>query len=434
MLLRSRGRPAGTRHFTGRFAGKGTINMTVISAEKNSSHHRPLRAAALDIGSNSCRILIAEAAVQEDSRTFSADKDSTDYSNSPESSEPADRPAHPEAADADGPDSPRRAAFWNPDSRETSAPADSGSREPEAARASGSHKKELKPVYYDLKTTRLAAGIEKSGRLNSESLEKTVAALKDFSRRLQQYQVSPYWMVGTSALREVSDAGRLKAEIKAETGLELKIITGQREAELIYRGASAVLTSSSSGGLVIDIGGGSTEIITKKSGRILPVSLRMGAVRFTERFISDPARPIPGSEITGLKEAAFALIRASRELSPLDKTHTSPVESPAVPGAVGVGGTITSLAAIRQEMASYNPEIIEGYYLSLEEVNFLIDLFASRSLEARQEITGLQPARADIITAGTIILSALLEYFRLSGIKVSEQDILYGILREELNL
>lgn len=433
--------------------------MPAISEEKNTCGYQPYRAAALDIGSNSCRILIAESAVQKSSQTFLTDNDSTDNSNPPNCSETGACPADQKSAANQLPDS---------------------------------QKVELKPVYHDLKTTRLAAGIEKNGRLNTESLERTVAALKNFSSRLQEYQVSCYRMVGTSALREVSDADRLKAEIKAETGLELKIITGQREAELIYRGASAVLDSSC-GGLVIDIGGGSTEIITKKSGRILPVSLRMGAVRFTERFITDPVRPIPGREITGIKEKALDLLRSSQqffslnkneslnlpkpqntllksgkfsenfnpgtalsELSCLsgerdnadrefgaapqesgavpDRSNNPPGESPAVSGAVGVGGTITSLAAVQQKMASYCPEIIEGYYLSLEEVNSLIELFASRSLQERQAVTGLQPARADIITAGTVILSVLLEYFQLSGIKVSEQGILYGILREELNL
>ncbi len=388
--------------------------MTAFSEEKKTSRNRPLRAAALDIGSNSCRILIAEVA-----DSFSQKTD----------------------------------------------------REAVALEASGTREVELRPIYYDLKTTRLAAGIEESGRLNLDSLDRTIAALKNFRNKLQEYQVSRCRMVGTSALREVSDAGRFAEKIVAETGLELKIISGQREAELVYRGASAGLENSA-GGLVIDIGGGSTEVITKKSGSILPVSLRMGAVRFTERFITDPARPITEKEISRIKEAASDLLESSSQLSTLKKPERSVLprngksslksgkpdevskpragskesfqvseepdttsgKSPAFPGAVGVGGTITSLAAVQQEMSTYRPELIEGYYLSREEVETLIKLFASRTLEERQEITGLQLARADIITAGTVILAALLKYFQLPGIRVSEQDILYGLLREELKI
>ncbi len=348
--------------------------MTAIFAEENNKSYLPFRAAALDIGSNSCRLLIAEAVA---------------------------------------------------DSRPT-----------------GSEKAKLKTLYYDLKTTRLASGIEKSGRLNSQSLERTVAALKDFSSRLQEYQVQRYRMVGTSALREVSDASRLKSAIKSETGLELEIITGQQEAELIYRGASAALDSST-GGLVIDIGGGSTEIITEESDRILPVSLKMGAVRFTERFISNPDLPISSGEIKKLKETALALLQSNQQLSSRNRAESAHLQKPdekasdeslTAPEAVGVGGTITNLAAVQQKMTSYRPEIIEGYNLAREEVDSLIELFASRSLKERQGITGLQPARADIITAGTVILSALLEHFQLPAIKVSEQDILSGLLREELNI
>ncbi len=394
--------------------------MTAISEEIKTSLDTPFRAAALDIGSNSCRILIAEVA------------------------EPVSRKAEREAA---------------------------------ALETFGNKKVELIPIYYDLKTTRLAAGIEENGRLNSDSLERTIAALKNFRNKLQKYQVSRYRMVGTSALREVSDASRLAAVIEAETGLELKIISGQREAELVYQGASAGFENFS-GGLVIDIGGGSTEIITKKSGSIFPVSLRMGAVRFTERYITDPARSITEKEITSIREATFDLLDSSSQLSALEKpassvlpkteksspkssqpeevskpdevskslagskksyqvpekSDTTSDKSSDSPGAVGVGGTITTLAAVQQEMSTYHPELIEGYYLSREEVETLIELFASRVLEERQAIIGLQPARADIITAGTVILSVLLKFFQLPGIRVSEQDILYGLVREELKL
>ncbi len=359
--------------------------MTAFSEEKKNSRNRPLRAAALDIGSNSCRILIAEVGDSLSRKTN------------------------------------RKAAVLE-------APGNRGEGK-------------LRPIYYDLKTTRLAAGIEESGRLNSASRERTIAALKNFKNKLQEYQVFRCRMVGTSALREVNNARRFAAEIKAETGLELKVISGQREAELVYRGASAGLDNSS-GALVIDIGGGSTEVITKKSGSIKPVSLKMGAVRFTERFITDPVHPITENEIASIKDAAFDLLKSSSQLSSLKKPGKSVLsgsgkpspKSSAFPGAVGVGGTITSLAAVQQEMSTYCSELIEGYYLGLKEVETLIELFASRTLEERQEIPGLQAARADIITAGTAILAALLQYFQLPGIRVSEKDILYGLLREELKL
>jgi len=262
----------------------------------------------------------------------------------------------------------------------------------------------------------LARGLEKNKMLEESSIKKTIAAIKYFKNKMIEYQVNSYRMVGTSALRDVENDNLLRDKIKQKTNLNLEIISGREEARLAYLGAN--IGRKTTPGAVIDIGGGSTEIIIREKDEIQLHSLQVGAVRLTERFIANPNREISPEEIKAIKEETI------HQAAGLDFDLSA---------VIGVGGTITTLAAIKNKMTTYKRELIEGTQLSLTEVNKQIERIAKRDIIARRETPGLPEKRADIIPAGAAILAALMENFAVSKITVSDQDILYGLLQEQIN-
>ncbi len=268
-------------------------------------------------------------------------------------------------------------------------------------------------------TTRLGEGVDQNHNLTNEAISRGIDALKDFDELIKKYEVVETKAVGTSALRDVRNSQEFLHKVENDFSFNLEVISGKKEAQYIYQGVKSDFKEKDF--LTIDIGGGSTEFIWQKNNSIIEESLNIGAVRLTERYISNPESILSNSEYKDIKEEIVKVINNS----PINNIKTSKI--------VGVGGTITTLGAMDLELIKYQSKKIHLYSLKKANVNKILDKLVTSKLKERKKLKGLNPERADIITAGTIILKIIMDEFDFSIITISERDILFGLINEVIN-
>jgi exopolyphosphatase/guanosine-5'-triphosphate,3'-diphosphate pyrophosphatase len=220
----------------------------------------------------------------------------------------------------------------------------------------------------------------------------------------------------TSAVRDADNGAQFTAQVRERYGLEARTVDGDEEAELTFLGATVGRAADRPQPLlVVDIGGGSTELVVGKDGDVsFHVSTQAGVVRQSERHLkSDPPAP---DEL----QALGSEVREVIERSVPDAVRRSVSE------AVGVAGTATSLASIDQELDPYDPNLVHGYVLELGTCELLLARLAAMPLSERREVVGLHPDRAPTIVAGVVILVGILRAFGLEQVEVSEHDLLWG--------
>lgn len=268
--------------------------------------------------------------------------------------------------------------------------------------------KQVQDVHRHRIVTRMGAGINEQGLIGPEALGRTAAALEEFHRLILSKKVADVAVMGTSAARRAGNREELAKLVTDLFGKDLRILTGREEAQLSYAGAVSALAELPPETLpaVVDIGGGSVEVCIKVKGQIQALSVEMGAVRCTEN-------PIPDEIMRKL------LLPVEQMLEQVQ---------PVVP--VGVGGTVTTLAAMDQKLAVYDSRRIHGYRLYRLKVDEMLQLLQSLPLAQRKELPGLEPARADIIVAGTRILLMMMEVLKADYLTVSEADLLHGAIME----
>ena len=267
------------------------------------------------------------------------------------------------------------------------------------------------------RVTRLGDGVDSSGRLADAAVARVFAALEEYSGLIERYGVQERPAVLTSAVRDAANGAEFTAEVSRRYGLDAKTIAGSEEAQLTFLGAlSGRDDDDGAPTLVIDVGGGSTELIVGSSREVRDFfSLQVGAVRQSERHLRhDPPTP---AELAALSGEVASLI--AHEVS-------EPVRR-GVARAIAVAGTATSCAAIDQALELYDPARVHGYRLELATLKLLFARLASLDLEQRRRVRGLHPDRAVTIVAGVSILIRVLEAFELDGFEASEHDILRGV-------
>jgi exopolyphosphatase / guanosine-5'-triphosphate,3'-diphosphate pyrophosphatase len=264
------------------------------------------------------------------------------------------------------------------------------------------------------RVTRLGRGVDLTGQLSAEAIEATCAAIADYAEICESAGVARVTTIATSAVRDAANGDAFVAELRERFELTARVLDGEEEARLTYLGATHERPPANRT-LVIDIGGGSTELIVGRGGEIaFEDSLQVGVVRHTERHISGD--PPTVAEL----EALAADVRGSIEASKEGR------EEAGAAAGIAVAGTPTSLAAVELELEPYDPERVHGHVLSLRSIQRLLSLFASRPLPERRAIPGLHEDRAPTIIAGVVILVEVMRAFDLERIRVSEHDILYG--------
>jgi exopolyphosphatase / guanosine-5'-triphosphate,3'-diphosphate pyrophosphatase len=273
-------------------------------------------------------------------------------------------------------------------------------------------------VERESRVTGLGRGVDTSGQLAADAIDDVCGAVGDYIRRYEELGAERVTAVATSAVRDAGNSGAFVAELRERFALDSRILSGREEAWLTYKGASFD-RAAAEGSLVVDIGGGSTELIVGAADQLgFFASLQAGTVRQTERHLSsDPAEP---GELEELASDVRGLVDA--ELSGRD--HVSAAHG------IAVAGTPTSLAAIDLQLDPYDAEAVHGHVLDLATIQRMCSELASMNLEQRLEVTGLHPGRAPTIVAGVVILIQVMRAFGLSEIEVSEHDILYGVALE----
>jgi exopolyphosphatase/guanosine-5'-triphosphate,3'-diphosphate pyrophosphatase len=262
--------------------------------------------------------------------------------------------------------------------------------------------------------TRLGRGVDTSQQLSAEAVEDVCRTIGEYIERYEALDAQLVIAIATSAVRDAMNADAFIAELRERFGLEARILEGTEEARLVYEGATAKRPAADTT-LVVDIGGGSTELVVGSGGDVgFYTSLQAGTVRHTERYLkTDPPD-------AGELEALAADVR-----SLIDAELTGAAIATAGEG-IAVAGTPTSLAAIEQELDPYDPNRVHGYLLSLASIQHLYSRLASMTLEERLEVKGLHPGRAPTIVAGVVILIQVMRAFGLGEVEVSEHDILHG--------
>ncbi|MGA2469394.1 MAG: Ppx/GppA family phosphatase [Solirubrobacteraceae bacterium] len=268
--------------------------------------------------------------------------------------------------------------------------------------------------------TRLGEGVDEARTLSDVAIRRVLAALEHYDMAIEGLGADARIAVLTSAVRDSANGDALAETVRERYQLEATVLTGDEEAQLTFLGAmSDQDPSDSAPTLVIDAGGGSTELIVGNGQAVdFHVSLQAGVVRQSERYLhSDPPSM---AELRALGRDVRSLIE--RDVPPAMRRTPS--------RAIAVGGTATSLAAIDQELAPYDPARVHGYRLELTTVRLLLARLASMPLSERREVRGLHPDRAPTILAGIAILIEVLEAFGLAGFEASEHDILRGAALE----
>ena len=268
--------------------------------------------------------------------------------------------------------------------------------------------------------TRLGRGVDTSGQLAAEAIEDVCATVEEYLAILEPLEPERTSAVAPSAVRDAANGQAFIAELRERFALNARVLDGEEEARLTYLGACSGREGTDRT-LVVDIGGGSTELIVGSGSEIgFRASIQAGTVRHSERhLLHDPPEP---AELETLASDIHALIDAELAAEPMVRVRDG----------VAVAGTPTSLAAMDLFLEPYDPAVVEGHTLSLETIQRMCSRLAGLPLEERLKVTGLHPDRAPTIVAGVVILIQVMRAFGLTEIAVSEHDILYGAALESV--
>jgi exopolyphosphatase/guanosine-5'-triphosphate,3'-diphosphate pyrophosphatase len=280
-----------------------------------------------------------------------------------------------------------------------------------------------KEMFSDRRMTRLGEGFSKTGSLTPAAIERTAAVLKSFQQSLKKFQCQHVLAVATSAVREAENRQRFLSRVKEASGLEVSVISGDEEARLTFLGISSAVPPFAGCQMMVDIGGGSTEWILGQQQQILTKkSARLGVVFLTEQYLfSDPSSP---EELHQMKEKIRQTLLDIRDSFGEVLLNNPPVTW------IGTAGTVTTLAAMAQNLEHYSFEKVNGFVLTREIVQGLYRNLISKPKEERKKMKGLEPGREDIIVAGALILLETMAFFNFDRMLVSDYGLREGLILE----
>jgi exopolyphosphatase / guanosine-5'-triphosphate,3'-diphosphate pyrophosphatase len=272
--------------------------------------------------------------------------------------------------------------------------------------------------------TRLGENLDDNGTISTEPLERTLAAIAGMAEEARRHGVRATAAVGTAWLRKAHNRDDVVAAIRERTGVTVEMISGEEEGRLAYLAVQSGLdVAAGSAGrpiadadtvVVFDTGGGSSQFTFGRGPRVEDrFSVNVGAVRYTERYGLEGA---VAPEVLGDARAAIAA-----DLSRLDGR-------PRPDELVGMGGAVTNMTAVQLELASYDPDRVQGAVLDRAELDRQIELYRSRDAEARRAIVGLQPKRAEVILAGACIVRTVMDKLGQQSLMVSDRGLRHGLL------
>jgi exopolyphosphatase/guanosine-5'-triphosphate,3'-diphosphate pyrophosphatase len=284
----------------------------------------------------------------------------------------------------------------------------------------------LRDVHRETRIVRLGQGVDATGMLAPEALERTRAALVDYTAVVRRKGAERVRMVATSATRDAGNRDEFFGMVRETLGVDAEVISGDEEASLSFVGAVGDLDPDDGPFVVVDVGGGSTELVvgTLEDGKATVQAARsvdVGSVRITERCLAgDPSTP---DEVAQAREVATGILDEAFAAVPVEGVRTW----------VGVAGTITTLSAVAQRLQEYDPDAVHLSRLSLGDLHRVADELLGMSREERSGHPAIHPGRIDVIGGGALIVDVLARELHdragISELVVSEHDILDGIAR-----
>lgn len=277
-----------------------------------------------------------------------------------------------------------------------------------------------KDVIRETRITRLGQGVDRDGLLAVEAMQRTLDALRDYRRKIDKLGVVRGRMVATSAVRDAANGADFLAAAADVVGFAAELLSGEEEGQLAYAGATAALAPIEGDDVVVDIGGGSTELIIRRDGFLSAVSLDMGSVRLTERHLAgDPPTKL---EI----EAATTTVRRNLDAA----VAAAPGLVALAPGRrlVGLAGTVTTLAVLALGIRGYDRVRVHHAVLPFEAITQWCASLLAEPAKARGARPGVPRGREDVIAGGALILREVMDRFELPNCLVSETDVLDGLV------
>lgn len=271
----------------------------------------------------------------------------------------------------------------------------------------------------EMRITRLGQGVDATGRLQSDAMERTLSVLSEYAALCRAHEVSVLRMTATSAARDASNRDAFFDAVQRIVGSRPELLPGSEEAALSFAGATVGLPRSLAPFLVFDIGGGSTEFALGVEEPTQSISVNMGGVRLTEKFLaSDPPAPAEMGRARDFVREQLELVAEA-------------IDATAAKTWLGLAGTVTSIAAIALGLSEYDPSRTHGFLLGRDKTRDILARLAEASVAERRRML-LQPQRAEVIVGGGIVLLTVMETFGLDVIRVSESDILDGLAASAL--
>jgi exopolyphosphatase / guanosine-5'-triphosphate,3'-diphosphate pyrophosphatase len=269
----------------------------------------------------------------------------------------------------------------------------------------------------ELIITRIGKDLSKTGLITEKSFVRNIDALKYFKNKADRYGAQEVFTIATSAVRDALNGEAFAADAKSQAGVDVRIITGEEEAELGLKGVMSEIENPFENTLVIDIGGGSTELVLGSKDKIeYSVSISAGTVRMTEQFVT--GNPISNEDALNLKNKLNELFK-----EPLEYLNKKKIDR-----IIAIGGTATTIAAIFHGLSIYDPSIVHNTVIGISFVEDTFRMLKDMPVQARCDVKGLQKERADVIPAGIYILQHLVEGLMKDSLVISENDNLEGII------
>ncbi len=273
----------------------------------------------------------------------------------------------------------------------------------------GSGQVKLRDIERIETVTGLGRGVDSSGRLATDAIERTAQVLRTYGHRIRDAGVTRARAIATSAARDATNQDDFLKAARQALGFQPDIITGFEEAALVFSGATGGLsTAKVSNTVVVDIGGGSTEIVTDRGG----VSIDIGSIRLTERCL--PSHPATTRDLAAARQEGTRLMNES--VIPHLRSR-----------GMGVAGTWTSLAAIHLDLNRYDPEKVESTTLVVADIERMVTWLGTLTLKDKQAIRALNPARAPMILGGAIVAETAMHVLGLDKVEITSHDTLDGV-------
>ena len=269
-------------------------------------------------------------------------------------------------------------------------------------------------VVRETRMVRLGQGVDRTGRISEEALARTFAAVDEYAALVREHDVSRIRFCATSATRDAANGEVFAAGVRERLGVSPEVLSGDEEAVLAFEGAVRHLRNPpATPVLVVDIGGGSTELVLGGATPDEGHSMDVGSVRLHERHLHDD--PPTAAQVRACVEDIDATL------------DECPVDTGSAATVVGVAGTILSVVAGVLDLPSYDPDVLDQAVVGVEEVHDFVDRLVAMPLEERLALPWMHPGRADVIDAGALILSRVLRRTGVESLVASEADILEGI-------